>query len=232
MEWYRPLPPPSGEVTLAARDNLELSGNRSAGSVLSQRRQCKSHAPQLLQERSRFLAESEPPYVFLIPDGAGRSDSRRANGGRLMGQHSKKPRPEPAETDGRRVPRGHLCRAPHQPYRNYAVDLLTPQHYPKNGRRTRRRFAGSRRALPAAGNPDRRSGRRAATLAPLTEKPHPAGAVAGSGPVFLLKDTGQEGLLAARYRLADFATRNRRASIYQRRNRLPVDRGSSPRTMD
>src|SRR5690606_19817161 len=32
----------------------------------------------------------------------------------------------------------------------------------------------------------------------------PAGRVAGSGPVFLLADTGQEGLLAARTRLAAF----------------------------
>jgi hypothetical protein len=45
---------------------------------------------------------------------------------------------------------------------------------------------------------------RTAALTPLTEEPHPAGGVAGSGPVFLMKDTGQEGLLAARYQLAKF----------------------------
>src|SRR4029077_13661117 len=45
---------------------------------------------------------------------------------------------------------------------------------------------------------------RTAALTLLTEEPHPAGAVAGSGPVFLMKDTGQEGLLAARYQLAKF----------------------------
>jgi hypothetical protein len=46
---------------------------------------------------------------------------------------------------------------------------------------------------------------RAAALAPLSEPPHPSGSVNGDGPVFLLRDTGQEGLLAARYRLANFA---------------------------
>ena len=43
-----------------------------------------------------------------------------------------------------------------------------------------------------------------AALTPLKEEPHPAGNVSGSGPIFLLKDTGQEGLFAARYRLSGF----------------------------
>ena len=38
----------------------------------------------------------------------------------------------------------------------------------------------------------------------LTEPPKPVGAVAGSGPVFLLRDTGQESLFALRYRLAPY----------------------------
>jgi hypothetical protein len=45
---------------------------------------------------------------------------------------------------------------------------------------------------------------RSAALMPLSEEPHPSGNISGSGPVFLLKDTGQEGLFAARYRLAKF----------------------------
>jgi hypothetical protein len=44
---------------------------------------------------------------------------------------------------------------------------------------------------------------RSADLDAVRETPHPAGSVAG-GPVFLLKDSGQESLLAARYRLAKF----------------------------
>ncbi len=45
---------------------------------------------------------------------------------------------------------------------------------------------------------------RAANLTQLTAAPHPAGEVSGSGPVYVLKDTGQEGLLEARYALARF----------------------------
>jgi hypothetical protein len=45
---------------------------------------------------------------------------------------------------------------------------------------------------------------RSAALTPLKEAPQPAGNVSGDGPVFVLKDTGQESLFAARYRLAGF----------------------------
>jgi hypothetical protein len=45
---------------------------------------------------------------------------------------------------------------------------------------------------------------RDAKLTRLTEVPQPRGQVVGNGPVFLLKDSGQEGFLEARYRLAAF----------------------------
>src|SRR5437879_9143970 len=45
---------------------------------------------------------------------------------------------------------------------------------------------------------------RAANLTALGEAPHPRGQVSSVGPVYLLSDTGQEGLLEARYRLARF----------------------------
>ena len=43
-----------------------------------------------------------------------------------------------------------------------------------------------------------------APLTLLNDPPHITGNISGSGPVYLLKDTGQESLLAARYRLANF----------------------------
>ncbi|MGB7130868.1 MAG: hypothetical protein WBD59_08665, partial [Candidatus Sulfotelmatobacter sp.] len=45
---------------------------------------------------------------------------------------------------------------------------------------------------------------RDAGLTPLKGPPHVAGHVSGTGSIYLLKDTGQESLLAARYRLAKF----------------------------
>jgi len=45
---------------------------------------------------------------------------------------------------------------------------------------------------------------RSSDLINLTETPHASGRVIGSGSYYVLKDTGQEGLLEARYRLAQF----------------------------
>jgi len=92
-----------------------------------------------------------------------------------------------------------------QPYRSYAVDLLAPQHYPKNGGEPYDDLAWNfannchLSAIPKAD-----AAIRAAALAPVIETPIILGAVSGVGPVFLLRDTGQESLLSARYALAKF----------------------------
>src|SRR4029077_18213986 len=92
-----------------------------------------------------------------------------------------------------------------QPYRDYAVDLLTAQQYPKDAGEA---YDDISWALPinyhltAVATADSRV--REIELTALHEAPHPQGAVAGTGPVFVLKDTGQEGLLEARCRLARF----------------------------
>jgi hypothetical protein len=92
-----------------------------------------------------------------------------------------------------------------QPYRNYAVDLLTPQHYPKDGSEP---YDDVSWELPAHYHlqaiPTADAAVRSADLASLTQPPHPEGKIAGAGTVYVLKDTGQEGLLEARYRLATF----------------------------
>ena len=92
-----------------------------------------------------------------------------------------------------------------QPYRNYAVDLLAPQHYPKDGSEP---YDDVSWELPAHYHlqaiPTSDAAVRSADLALLTQPPHTVGEIAGSGTVYLLKDTGQEGLLEARYRLAAF----------------------------
>ncbi len=54
----------------------------------------------------------------------------------------------------------------------------------------------------------------------LKEPPHVAGHVTGSGPVYLLKDTGQESLLAARYRLANFEIQIAEREFEHRRNQI------------
>src|SRR6266446_1139538 len=208
MEWYRPLPPPQGEVTWSARDNLNYQETAalaaldySAGSAKAMLRNFYKKGWDSWQ---RGL--NEPPYAFLIPEGQGDRTRVAQMVGRLLGQHIEVGRAqgELKLKDGD-YPAGTYVVRLDQPYRNYAVYLLTPQHYPKDGSEP---YDDVSWELPAHYHlqaiPTTDVTVRSAALTPLTEQPHPAGNVVGAGPVFLMKDTGQEELLAARYRLAGF----------------------------
>jgi len=115
-----------------------------------------------------------------------------------------------------RFPAGTYVVRLDQPYRDYAVDLLTAQNYPKDGGEA---YDDISWELPAhyhlAAIPTADPQVRAANLTALSAAPHPQGQVSGSGPVYLLRDSGQEGLLEARYQLARF-----RVSIAERAFRL------------
>ena len=92
---------------------------------------------------------NEPPYAFLIPEDQGDRTRVAQMVGRLLGQHIEVSRAQHAlnlkEGD---FPAGTYVVRLDQPYRNYAVDLLTPQHYPKGRRRALRRcFLGVAGAL-------------------------------------------------------------------------------------
>ena len=92
-----------------------------------------------------------------------------------------------------------------QPYRDYAVDLLTPQDFPKDAGNAYDDISWELPAhyhLTAVATAD--PAVRDAALTLLTAPPQPVGVVSGAGPAFLLRDSGQEGLLEARYRLARF----------------------------
>jgi hypothetical protein len=92
-----------------------------------------------------------------------------------------------------------------QPYRNYAMDLLTPQLYPADATEP---YDDVSWELPAhyhlAVSPTADAHVRGADLRLLTEPPRPEGHVTGDGPAYVLRDTGQEGLFEARYRLNRF----------------------------
>ncbi len=208
MEWYRPLPPPAGEVTWSARDNLNYQETAalaaldySAGSAKGMLRNFYKKGWDSWQK-----GLNEPPYAFLIPADQGDRTRVAQMIGRLMGQHIEvgSAQQEVRLKDGD-YPAGTYVVRMDQPYRNYAVDLLTPQRYPKDGSEP---YDDVSWELPAHYHlqalPTADVAVRSVSMTPLTEPPHPAGNVGGSGPVFLLKDTGQEELLAARYALAGF----------------------------
>jgi hypothetical protein len=207
MEWYRPLPPPS-EVTWSARDNLNYQETGALLVLDETARQSKEMLRNFYKKSwdSWQKGLTQPPYAFLIPADQGDPARVAQMVGVLMGQHievsqAKNPIPLKEGT----FPAGTYVVRLDQPYRNYAVDLLTPQHYPKDGKAPYDDVSWELPAhyhLQVVASAD--ASIHEVPLARLTEVPHPAGQVDGAGPVYLLKDTGQESLLAARYRLAKF----------------------------
>ena len=207
MEWYRPLPA-AREVTWSARDNL----NYQETGALAALDQTASESKEMLHNFYKKSWDSwhkgltEPPYAFLIPADQGDPARVAAMVGRLMGQHIEVARAQGTiQLKEGSFPAGTYVVRLDQPYRNYAVDLLTPQHYPKDGEAP---YDDVSWELPAHYHlqaiPTADASIRGVALTQLTEVPHPAGHVTGNGSVYLLKDTGQESFLAARYRLANF----------------------------
>ncbi|HUX74822.1 MAG TPA: M14 family zinc carboxypeptidase [Steroidobacteraceae bacterium] len=207
-EWWRVLPPPRGDFLWSARDNV----NYAETGILSALDYSAKNAHALLRE---FYLKSyhswqnglhEPPYGFVIP--AGQGDPRRVAQmiERLQAQHIEVCVAEaPIVLNDGRFPAGSYVVRADQPYRNYAVDLLMPQHYPKDATAPYDDVSWELPAnyhLQAFATAD--PAIRRAQLVPLTGAPRLRGAVQGAGPAYLLKDTGQESLLEARYALARF----------------------------
>ncbi len=208
MEWYRPVPPPSADVIWSSRDNLNY---QETGSLVVLDYAARS-ATEMLRNFYKKGWDSwrkgldEAPYAFLIPDDQGDRARVAQMVGRLLAQHIEVSRAQsPLALQEGNYPAGTYVVRLDQPYRNYAVDLLTPQDFPKGGGEP---YDDVSWELPANFHlhviPTADASIHNAALTPLKEEPHPAGSVSGSGPIFLLRDTGQEGLFAARYRLSRF----------------------------
>jgi hypothetical protein len=207
MEWYRPLPPPH-EVTWSARDNLNY---QETGALIALD-DAATRSKQLLRNFYKKSWDSwqkgltQAPYAFFIPADQGDPARVAQMVARLMTQHIEVSRAESAiQLNDGSFPAGTYVVRLDQPYRNYAVDLLTPQHYPKDGEPP---YDDVSWELPANYHlqalPTADASIRDVALAVLKDPPQVAGRVTGIGPTYLLKDTGQESLLAGRYRLANF----------------------------
>jgi hypothetical protein len=210
MQWYRPMPAPS-EVTWSARDNL----NYQETGALMALDDAAGHSKEMLRNFYQKSWDSwqkgltQPPYAFLIPQDQGDPARVAQMVGRLIGQHIEVSEAQSAlQLKDGSYPAGTYVVRLDQPYRNYAIDLLTPQHYPKDGEPP---YDDVSWELPANYHleaiPTADASIRGLMLRPLTEPPHIAGHISGTGTVYLLKDTGQEAFLAARYRLENFNIR-------------------------
>lgn len=207
MEWYRLLPPPS-EVKWSARDNLNYQETGALVALDDTATRSKEMLRNFYQKGwdSWHKGLTQPPYAFLIPQDQGDPQRVAQMVGRLMAQQIEVSRAQNTIRlkDGA-FPGGTYVIRLDQPYRNYAVDLLTPQHYPKDGEPP---YDDVSWELPANYHlqaiPTVDASVRDAAVIPLKQPPHVAGHIDGTGNVYLLKDTGQESFLAARYRLENF----------------------------
>jgi hypothetical protein len=208
MEWYRPVPPPSADVVWSSRDNLNYQETGSLAVLDYAARNSKEMLRNFYRKGwdSWRKGLDQPPYAFVIPDDQGDRTRVAQMVGRLLAQHIEVSRAQNSLNlkEGNYPPGSYVVRLD-QPYRNYAVDLLTPQNFPKGGGEPYDDVSWELPAhyhLNAVPIADRSI--HDVALTPLKEQPHPAGNVTGSGPIFILQDTGQEALFAARYRLAGY----------------------------
>ncbi|MGB2633182.1 MAG: M14 family zinc carboxypeptidase, partial [Candidatus Acidiferrum sp.] len=208
-EWYRPMPLPAGQFSWSARDNV----NYNETGMLAGLDYAAQNSRELLRNfytkglHSYRKGLEEAPYAFVIPADQGDPERVAQMVGRLMSQHIEVSRSKNSLVlkEGT-FPAGTYVVRLDQPYRNYAVDLLTPQNYPKDATEPYDDVSWELPAhyhLQAIATAD--PAVRSADLVLLTEVPRTEGKIdQNGGGIFLLDDTGQEGLLEARYRLAGF----------------------------
>ncbi|MFO1406577.1 MAG: M14 family zinc carboxypeptidase [Steroidobacteraceae bacterium] len=205
-EWWRLVPPPAA-FRWSARDNV----NYNETGMLAALDFSAAHSKELLANYYRKGVASyrkgldEAPYGFIIPADQGDPARVAALVNRLLGQEIEVGvATAPVVLEDGTWPAGTYVVRLDQPYRNYAVDLLTAQHYPIDGGEPYDDVSWS---LPAHYHLDVRPTAdpavRSVAVEPLTRAPAPAGGAEGAGAVYLLADTGQESLLEARFRLGD-----------------------------
>jgi hypothetical protein len=207
-EWYRPMPA-SPTVRWSMRDNVNYQ-QTGALAILSW---TARHADDVLRNYYRTGFHSwqkgvtEHPRAYVIPAEQNDRLAVAAMVGRLIDQHIEVERlTADLTTSEGRFPRGSYLVKLAQPYRNYAVDVLEPQHFPAEAENLP--YDDVSWSFPvgfgvaAVRIDDDRV--RSAVSDPVATVVAPRGHVTGEGPAFLLRDIGQEALLAARFRLARF----------------------------
>jgi len=208
QEWYRPLPPPK-KFKWSLRDNI----NYMQTGCLAALNYTALHSQDLLRSFYRKGYESwqkglkDRPRAFVIPADQGDRSRVAQMINLLLGQRIEVGRAmQPISVKEGKFPAGTFVVRLDQPYRNYALDLLAPQKFPKDAEF--QPYDDISWALPVhfglAATPVEDEQIMKVSLDPVQEEIAASGRVSGTGPVFLLRDSGQEGLLAARVMLAKF----------------------------
>ena len=208
QEWYRPLPPPK-KFKWSLRDNI----NYMQTGCLAALNYTALHSQDLLRSFYRKGYESwqkglkDRPRAFVIAADQGDRSRVAQMINLLLGQRIEVGRAkQPISVKEGKFPAGTFVVRLDQPYRNYALDLLAPQKFPKDAEF--QPYDDISWALPVhfglAATPVENEQIMKVSLDSVQEEIAAIGRVSGTGPVFLLRDSGQEGLLAARVMLAKF----------------------------
>ncbi len=206
-EWYRPWPPDK-----TFKWSLRNNTNYMQTGCLTILDYVAKHDKELLRNFYRKGYNSwqkglrEKPYAFVIPEDQGdrRRVAQMVNLVRSHGIEVARATSDIAVKEGT-FPKGSYVVRLDQPYRNYALDLLRAQKFPDTPYLPYDDVAW---ALPIHYGVEAKEiadeAIKTAPIEPVGADVRPTGRVDGDGPVFLLKDTGQEAMLAARFRLAKF----------------------------
>ncbi|HSP05528.1 MAG TPA: hypothetical protein VLR94_00035, partial [Acidobacteriota bacterium] len=211
-EWFRPWPPPDRTFKWSHRDGL----NYAETGCLAILDYTARNADQMLHNfyqmayNSWQKGKAGNPYAFVIP--ADQPDRRRTalmiNRLRSQGIEISRASAKFQVKEGNFAADSYVVKLD-QPYRNYAVDLLLPQQFPDEWEHAP--YDDVSWAFPIHYGVDTKRIDDPAILQvplePLSQDVHPEGRITGTGPAYVLKDTGQEALLALRFRLAKFNVR-------------------------
>ena len=129
-------PAPSTPFRWSARDNVNYNETAALAALDMAATQSKTLLRSFYRKgfNSWRKGVEEPPYAFAIAQDQGDPLRVAQLIARLQSQHIEVHRANAAFTvkEGSFAAGTYLVRLD-QPYRNYAVDLLTPQDFPKNG---------------------------------------------------------------------------------------------------
>ncbi len=239
-EWYRPWPA-DPVFRWSMRDNV----NYQQTALLAILDWSARHAGEMQQDfyqtgyNSWRKGIDEKPYAYIVP--ANQPDRLRVAQmiNRLRDQRIEVGLlPEALSFAEGDFKRGDYIVKLDQPYRNFAVDVFEPQQFPDEYEYLP--YDDVSWAYPvgfdvkAVRIDDERVKSVPSQL--LTEDVKPSASVRGHGPAYLMRDQGQESLLAARFRLADFRVEIAEQSFEHSRVKYPpgswlisaIDESSSP----
>jgi hypothetical protein len=208
-EWFRTLPPPK-KFKWSLRDNT----NYMETGVLSALQYAALHGADMLRNlwrRGRNAVErggTEKPFAVAIPEKQ-EDPGRLATLLKLLLAHGievTRAKDAFSVKEGS-FPSGTFLVMMAQPYRSYALDLLLPQKYPAD-KAPYDPYDDVAWDLPSALGVETRpiedAKVREVPVLPLASSVSHKGTLEGDGAFYLVRDTGQEALFAARVRLGRF----------------------------